>query len=340
MFRTQRGLDKRLSGYRANQLMSTSNPMYLKRIATMPISVGYSGKIAISADGTRGYTYGTTEGCGIYVLNLVTYEVTRIAPTGRWIIGDVKLSADGSYAVFPEVSDAAHLVRTSDNLQTMVNTRSAGSQPYTIACNSNASTLYVPCLNTAVLSVIDVASNTATLVPSNNGYRAQGCSITPNGQFLYTAGYYGSAITRLSDNTIVASTYPGRNGKNWIEPTGTYMYSIPYTQNAGGFSKYRLSDSSLVYDTSFWVSLRHYTYDFVVDPTETYAYVATSRIEQPTACILKVDIANGTYTTIKTPSSGIYGIAISPDGTKLYCSESSPAQVSVYDLRSITRRPL
>ncbi|MFE2853708.1 Ig-like domain repeat protein [Streptomyces lavendulae] len=210
-------------------------------ITDFPLSAtGNPVDIAISPDGTRGYTanfgvFGPPQNSSsVSVFDTATNMQTAAIFTGRGTRGIV-VSPDGTRAYTANSQDGnVSVINTATN--TVINTIPVlgGGTPAQLAVTPDGSRLYVANDNNNTVTVINpVAGTVVTTIPVGNN--PLGVAITPNGAQVYVANAVGGTVSVISTttntvvNTITVGTAPVDVA---ISPDG----SLAHVANSGSGS--------------------------------------------------------------------------------------------------------
>lgn len=209
-----------------------------------------------------------------------------------------------------------------------------GNQPYTATMSPDGTLVYIANANFSTVSVIDTATNTIsdTIIGFDG---PSGMAVTPDGLYGYVNNYggpgglgsgNGTTVNRvdLLTNTITgpAITTDLAPAAVAMAPDGTYVYVICYTDgNTGNGTLQRISTTTnLVTDTLGGFSG---PFSIVVSADGLMGYVSnfgSNNFDPIGNTVTVVDLDN--FVVVRTYTVGIQpsGLALSPDGLKLYVS--------------------
>lgn len=185
----------------------------------------------------------------------------------------------------------------------ITNTISVGSNPYSLAISPDGTFAYVGNYSGSSISRINLTTNAtdATITLPNNNPRE--IAFTSNGAFAYICDGSKVIKVRTSDNTIVATINTGATWGIAIAPNGQFAYVTSGTAN---IYQINLSDDSFTTYSGRGTALNGVSFA----PDGLTAYIA----DYTANTILKVrtsDTAVLAYISVTSP----WSVAISPDGT-------------------------
>jgi outer membrane autotransporter protein len=196
------------------------------------------------------------------------------------------------------------------------------AQPYGIGLNPAGTRLYVPSFGGTTVSVVDTTSNTVVgIIPVGNSPTT--AAVTPDGSRVYVTNSSSNTVSVIdaATNTVVGSIAVGNAPVGAaVTPDGTRVY----VSNHGSSDVYVISTS-----TNAVVAVIPLAGDdtLAISPDGKRVYAVAGNgfnvIDVATnAVIASVPVAG---------SNNVVGIAVSPDGSRLYLANASGTDVSVVD---------
>ena len=274
------------------------------------------------------------------------------------------MAVSGNYAyVANSASNNVSVIDTTTN--SVVRTVSVGTTPRSLVATPDGSRVYVANAGTQNVSVIDTNTNSvvATIPVQAHNYGFD-LAVSPDGKRVYVADQYGSGVsvidvdpTSPTYNTVIRTAnvaYLGPNPDIKVSADGTRLYetSDPYGNvvvvNTATMTVVDTIDVSDPYDSYYpealafrpngkrayaaagYVSEGGYVYAalFVIDTDPTSA----TYNEQIAAIALPVDDQGIFYSDY----SGVFDVALSPDGSRAYVTSFDGKTVAVINTASNT----
>ena len=299
-------------------------------ISTINIGTGlWPRGIIVTPDGSKVYVTNNSSN-SVYVISTATNTVSSQIPVGKNPHG-IAITPDGSkvYVANSGTNDVT-VINTATNT-TEPATISVGVSPTGIAVSPDGSKVYVSNFNSHNISVINTATNTteSTTIAVGGRPTALGNMMVqvpcpgPSQQFTITVNPTPN-VTAPTQQTLChgtttqavnfMGTLPGTIHR-WINNNPAIGLPASGTGNIPAFTT--------INTTSGYVTAR-----VEVTPyygSKTYAYIANTGSNN----VSVVDISTGNV--IKTITVGIqpYGVAVSPDGSKVYVGNRGAGSVSV-----------
>jgi len=213
----------------------------------------------------------------------------------------------GKVVVFIVALFSALLVLTAVRAQTQAQAQaqvSPGAKIYVTESNSNTLSAINP-NNDTITSTLRVRSSPNAVV------------LHPIGNLLYVATIRGVQIVNTTNNTVTgfipADLSVGQPANMAINSNGTRLYAVGNVNAAAGVIVINPISQNIVANVNIqaqWV---------VLHPDSSRYYISSTAVNGITV----VDInTNNPITTIPT-NSGTFGMAIKPDGSRLYVAEAN-----------------
>ncbi len=292
--------------------------------AGSPHAVMLSGTgVATPPAGTFAYVANTNSG-SVTVINTNTLAAVGSIAIGGvpWGIA-VNPAGTRAYVARYDVTGSVVVINTASNLP--VATITTGSGTRYVAVSPDGTRVYASNFDANTVSVIDAASNTvvATVTVGN---RPSGIAVSPTGSFAYVTNENSNdfSVIDTTTNTVIATTSVGGTGvgeqphavafhptapKAYVMNTATNNFSIINTTTHGRAANRSIGDN---------------TNAVVFNAAGTRAYIAA---------LGTVVIDNATNNPLGTINGGAgpRGIAITPDGARVFVTNRFDGTVSAID---------
>ena len=285
--------------------------------ATVPVGNGPK-EVAVTPDGTKVYVVNYGSG-SVSVIDTATKSVTETVKIGRVPWG-VAVNPNGTKVY---VTNNDEYVSTVSVIDTATNTVTArvpvGTNPLGISVTPDGTKVYVAINLYNAVSVIDTATNTvtATMLVGNSPYASGQFIGSIPVQPVYPLANFSSNITSdyvfLSVPVQFIDLSKNATGWNWNfgdgnnstkqNPTHTYsaagIYTVSLTVSNSKGTDSKLATINVVPKGS---------------PAPSYAYITNFNSNT----ISVINTANNTVAATVNVRKNPYGIAVSPDGTRIY----------------------
>ncbi len=196
-----------------------------------------------------------------------------------------------------------------------------------------APSAYVANFASNTVSVIDTASNTVTTtIPVET--RPFGIAVNPDGSRVYVTNYGSNTVSVIdtATNAVTGSAITvGANPRGIaVSPDGSQVYVANEFDNTVS-----VIDTATNAVTAA-ISVGSHPYGVAVSPDGSQVYVVNVCASSSSSC------ANGTVSVIDTATNAVtgspitvgnnpFGVAVSPDGSRVYVANSGSGTVSVID---------
>jgi len=342
-----------------------------EKIEAIAIASGYS----YSADASATYTIASVQYPYAYVTNYASSTLSKIDLTSGAVTGTAISVGQNSepfgLAITPDHTKA-YVTNSNTGSVAVVNVESntvvvpaiaVGATPFAVAITPNGSTAYVPNYSSNTVSVISTQSNAVvdTISMPGNPFAV---AITPDGAKAYfvNAGNGTVGVVQTSTNTLCntgncsrSGTYPVPVGSIpsglAILPNGAKVYVANYGSNT--VSVINTTTDSLCTEAACSSTA---TYPIALASGSGPRSVAVSAdgskvyvVDQTSGTVAVIKTSTDTLCTPSTCSSsaaypiavgpGIWGISISPDGTKAYVVNQGSGTVSTINTTTDTVSP-
>jgi len=273
----------------------------------------------VSIAGASPYAYITNyDNSAVSVIDTATNKVTATVAVGKWPLG-VAVNPDGKKVYVTNTgSNTISVIDTTTN--TVISTITDLDGPFGVAVSPDGKKLYVSNWASNDVSVIDTATNKITSTVKV-GTNPRGIVVTPNGKRVYVAnlnsrnGYVINTATNKVKTKVRVGSLPYGIA---VTPDGTKVY-VADTGN----------DNVSVIDTTTntvtaTVNVGKNPYVIAVNPNGKKVYVTGPY------GVSVIDTATNKVTATM-PGDPAEGIAVTPDGTKVYVVHYSSNVVSIID---------
>ena len=273
------------------------------------------GAQAVTPDETQVYV--TSRGPGpattASVIDIASDTAQAIPRVG--VSYDVAFNSDGRRAYFTNGGSGSIIVYDTP-AQTRIATVLAGAFAFGIAATPDGSRVYMTNANSGTISVINTVSNALTgFVPVGTSPWAMG--ITPDGKRLYVANRDSNDVSVVDTTTNVLATIVvgGQPQGISLSPNGGTAYAV-----GSGVDVIDTRSNAVTADVAVGRA-----FDAVVSPDGASVYVALGSSD-----LAVVDPA--TNTAVKVPVGSLQvGVAITPDGAKVYATKILTGEIAVID---------
>jgi YVTN family beta-propeller protein len=252
----------------------------------------------------------------------------RRLPRGCWpffLLGLFGLCADATLA-----QSFAYVANSGSNTVSVIDTQSdvvvatvtVDSEPWGVAVNPDGTQVYVTCLGSNSVVILDAATNTTVgRIPLPKVVLPSNVVFAPDGSHAYISGYASMAVidtTSRSVTTTVQLPYGGGAGLA-VTPDGTKVYVSGAAGSGQGIFVIRTADDTVI---SFIPLQTVGIFGVDLSPDGKRLYVSTQN---------GLTVVETATEVIVSALPGIYGegVAVSPDGTRVYVSTGG--EVSVVD---------
>lgn len=221
---------------------------------------------------------------------------------------------------------------------TVVTTILAGNTPFGVTFTPDGSRAYVTNLFDSTISIIDTASSTvvATVALPANSEPAFP-AITPDGKTLYVPTFLGNSVLVFdtATNSQIAAIAGGSSPYAAVAtPDGAHVYVLGIETVSVIDTASNTIVQSIAVDSSPGIGVLFPV--IAITPDGGSVYVGS----QASASNVQV-IATASNTVVATiPLAQVGGVAVAPDGSKVYASEIFPNDVRVIDTASNTLEPI
>lgn len=230
-------------------------------------------------------------------------------------------AAPGRAYVTNANSDTVSVIDTATD--TVITTIAVGDRPEGVAVLPNGTRVYVVNSLDGTVSVINTATNiVVATVPVGGDPRS--VTVTPDGTRAWVSGYSGTTVIDTATNTVVGTVA--------ALPSSLDVAFSPNGSRAYGTG----NDTLIVVDTATLarvaeVPTGHSPSEVLVSPDGSRVYVmdSVSGVRSYNTAT-NTEVARAQY-----PGPDITGMAISPDGTRLYLTQDIPAAVLVVDAATL-----
>jgi YVTN family beta-propeller protein len=194
-----------------------------------------------------------------------------------------------------------------------------GAQPWGVAVSPNGSRVYVSNAGSNTVSVINTATNAVIATIAVGGYPV-GVAVSPDSTRVYVASYGSNTVSVInaSTNTVIGSPIAASAPVGVaLNSTGTRLYVTNF--NGGTLSVINTATAAMVGSP---MAVGPLPYSVAVSPDGSLAYVANS---DDTLSVIdtKTNTVVRTLATDSTPESGVHFVAVSPDGLRIYATDTA-----------------
>jgi YVTN family beta-propeller protein len=307
-------------------------------VATFPNNVVVSQTYTGTFNMTGNYCPGTQTTCP---RSGSTYKFSGSFRTVGVSNAVITVSTTLSTASTTTSSTTVVTVASSSSVSTTVSTVPTTTTTTSTSTTSIFSTTTIPCVsythvyvgNNWGSSVVDVNPTTYAIntVVSGGSYTAYALSDSPDGSYLYVSSVYGfsSQLSRVStSNDVVVGTIAGAGSLATVatSPDGKTLY-VPNAAS-GTVSVVNVSSGNVVNTITvpgLQSSLAEPFAVAAISPDGKTLYVGRG----DGSAVYSISTASNALTMTISGLSGPYGIVTSPNGSRLYVTDSSTKAVSV-----------
>lgn len=263
----------------------------------------------------------------VSVIDTATGLVITKVKVGRSMPEGVAVTPDGKKVyVTDRWGVNVSVVDTATN--TVTDTVKVGSDPYGVAISPDGKKVYVANSGSNNISIINTDANTVTAtVPVGN--QPEGIAITPDGKKVYVANSGNSStpddtvsVIDTATNMVTATVHVGNYSSGVaVNPDGKKVY----VANRGRYVSVIDTATNTVTDT---VDVNNSPDKIVVNPTGTKVYVAGMKKGYAAGTddgfVSVIDTSNNTIiATMNIVGGSPIGLAVTPDGKKVYVANSN-----------------
>jgi YVTN family beta-propeller protein len=214
---------------------------------------------------------------------------------------------------------------------TVVDTIQVASGPFSVAVLPDGSKAYITSPGSNTVSVIDTATNKVTTTVAVTS--PEGAAVSPDGRLLYIASPPSQLVViDTATNTVVSSPtaiIPGASG--------AFGVAVSTGLGSGGdiFVTNRLSGNLSISIVGTWTNFPlgvSAPAEVAVTPDGNTAYIANGAFPSVAAFSLLANMVGAPI--VVGPTGAVFGVAVSPDGTKVYATW--PNFVSIIDTATNT----
>jgi YVTN family beta-propeller protein len=297
---------------------------------------------------TESYVY-VTNGPTVSVINAATNVVVATIPAQG--LG-VAVSPDGAHVYVAGGGDGTVSVIATASNTVIATIPTAGVGPVAVAITPDGAHAYVIGFSssssfprTGIVSVVDTATNTVVTTIPVGSLHPSAVAITPDGAHAYVIGFPTSnpliigivSVIDTASNTVVA-TIPVGNDLTAvaITPDGAHAYVTDLANNTVWVIN---TATNTVMDSPIVVGNYPGAVAITLDGAHAYVVNLLDSSLSVIATASNTVIATFPYSEVSTTFPGersITGIAISPDGTRVYVAVTDGNSVSVVDTASNT----
>ncbi len=201
-----------------------------------------------------------------------------------------------------------------------------GNAPTAVAFDPSGGTAYVTNQLSSNLGVVDVASSAQVAVVPVTG-NTFSVIVAPNGATLYTTTNTNQVhAISTSSRTVTGSVAVGAGPNGLVFGSGD---TLLYVSTAIGGTVAELNVKGAPFAARTFV-LGGTPQGIAISPRGDTLYIANE-----SGVLDVVDVATGTVTTPVNFGAGAFGLALTPDATRLYATLPSVGAVSVVDRASL-----
>ncbi len=301
--------------------------------ATVPVGSGPE-EVAATPDGTKVYVVNYDSG-SLSVIDTATNKVTGMAKIGRAPLG-VAVNPDGKKVYIANKDEYVSTVSVIDTASnTVTATVPVGNDPQGVAVSPDGKKVYVAIHFYNTVSVIDTATNTVSdTVLVGNGPCAFGQFIgSIPVQPIYPSANFSNNVTKdyVFTSVPVQFTDSSKNATKWNWDFGDGSNSTQKSPTHT-YSKSGIYTVSLTVSNSNGTDSKLATINVVPkgSPAPSYAYITNLNSN----IVSVINTANNNVTATVPAGSDPQGVAVSPDGTRVYVANihyGSIGTVSIID---------
>jgi YVTN family beta-propeller protein len=282
-----------------------------------------------------------------YITNDGSNTVSVIATASNTVVDTITVgNGPGGVAVSPDGGEV-YVANAIDNTVSVIATATntvvgnpitVGGAPSGVAVTPDGSKVYVTNFGSNTVSVIATASNTVTATVTV-GTEPVGVAVTPDGSKVYVAnpGSNTVSVIATASNTVIGSPITAGGGPRGIAvtPDGSKVYAANYDANTVSVIA---TASNTVVDT---ITVGTGPAGVAVTPDGSKIYVANRNSNNVSAIATASNTVIATVTVGNVPSNpnlpaNPFGVAVTPDGSKVYVANFGLTTVSVIATASDT----
>jgi YVTN family beta-propeller protein len=248
---------------------------------------------------------------GVSVIDTATNTVTTNISHGVGNAFGMGLSPDGAHIYVTEFGDTVSVIDLATH--TVTSTVTVGETPISVGFSPDGAHAYVPNGGSDTVSVIDTATNTVTTtIPIGGAGDSRptpaSVEVSPDGARAYVANsFYKAAngtvsVIDTATNTVTATI-----------PVGSTPEVVAVSP-----------DGARVYVTNYWDGV-----------TEVNGKI----VSWGPGTVSEIDTATNTVTTTMTVGRLPRGVAVSPDSTRAYVTNTADNTVSVISTEPVVSSP-
>lgn len=201
--------------------------------------------------------------------------------------------------------------------------------------------VYIADTNSFAVSVIDVATNTATSIPITTTLPLDGIAISPDGTTVYVPCYDGTtgSLQRIdtATNTLLSpiTGFPTtvQPFDIAITPDGKFAYVSSQAPSPGTVYVVDLTTNAITPVTGGGVFQSPSQIVIASDPSGLTAYV----FDPAATSVFPIDLNTNTVQAAVTMLTAPAGLAVSPDGAYLYVSDHTTPHIRQYKITGAFR---
>ena len=248
--------------------------------------------------------------------------VIATLPSNGTFPTDIALNPAGDklYVVYNTPSKVTVIDLANDNATHDITMADGiGNNPQTIAFSPDGTKAYVPNFSDTSVSVIDVATNTVTTFDTPKG--DWDLAVLPNGHLYVVGDDFVTVVDPANPSSQTFIPLDGLKGDITLSPDGKLAYVAVFDENRVAVIN---TETNMVIDS---IPVGEFPQDMKTNPMNGTLYVGDDEVAV-------VPAGSTMATHIDVPNSR--GLAVSPDGTRLYVANIGFDSVSVIDTSTNT----